>query len=69
MLGANDLLQVVYFGVEFQVKKGTSLVVRSGGRGRGNLFTAIGNHVATLPLARANMFCHGHEQVSKSPAT
>ena len=45
------------------------LVVRSGGRRLGNLFTAVSNHVATSPSARGDMIHHSHEQVTKSPAT
>ena len=41
-------------------------IVWSGGRGLGNLFTAVANHVATSPSARGDMICHSHEQVSKA---
>ena len=50
-------------------KFGTLLVVRSGGRGLGNLFTAAANHVAPRRRRGGDMIIHNREQVSKSPAT
>ena len=47
----------------------TLLVVRSGGRGLGNLFTAVVNHVAPNRRRGGDMIWHSREQVSKSPAT
>ena len=47
----------------------TLLVVRSGGRGHGNLFTAVANHVAPSQRRGGDMIGHSCEQVSKSPAT
>ena len=47
----------------------TLVVVRSGGRGLGNLFTAVGNHVAPSQRRGGDMIRHSREQVSKSPAT
>ena len=43
----------------------TLLVVRSGGRGFGNLLTAVANDVATSPSARGDMIRHSRQQVSK----
>ena len=54
---------------EFFLIDMTLLVVPSGGRGVGNLFTAVANQVAASPSARGDMIRHCREQVSKSPAT
>ena len=45
------------------------LVVRSSGRGLGNLFTAVVNHVTPSRRRCGYMIRHSREQVSKSPAT
>ena len=64
---ANCIAKYTLYVVNATGKVRTILVVRSGGRGLRNLFTAVANHDA--PSLRGDMILHSREQVSKSPAT
>ena len=60
---------IVFFQRMSTIETKTVLVVWSGGRGLGNLFMAVANHVAPSQRQGGVMIRHSREQVSKSPAT
>ena len=68
------MLRPSWLHLDFCIKNwacipGTLLDVRSGGRGLGNLFTAVVNHAAPSRRRGCDMIRHSREQVSKFAAT
>ena len=56
-----------FHGEGFQTLQYNKFVVRSGGRGLRNLFTAVANHVAASPRGLGNLFTAVANHVAASP--